>query len=347
MMDISMYGNHHTNHSSGFQSPDLGTGGYPYFPTGHHHHHLQNHQNVQAAYAASSNVLTTASIQTASNGNSGNHFYSSAIAHPHLYSPTAIEYGIHTSSNNSPSEQYDKYYDAQSNDGYYTTTGTGSSTAVVTNNNNNNNNNNTNSGSPETHIISSDNGLSYTNLDYIAYQQAHHNQAQGYNIAISSSDDKLTLNHHYNEELLLNNPQNPLHHHHQHHHNAKIAANNPWHHTNSSNHNFMDAPGTLVNQMQAISGNNLTTQQTLQQHAMHSPNSIQSSSPTLQNQQQQDSNGQLIQQQSTAPTYKWMQVKRNVPKPQTPKLAPTIDYTAVPSSIDPCRTGLFNSLMGK
>lgn len=80
----------------------------------------------------------------------------------------------------------------------------------------------------------------------------------------------------------------------------------------------MDAPSGLVNQMQAISGNNLTSQQTLQQHAMHSPNSIQSSSPTLQN-QQQDNSGQSMQnqQQQNVPTYKWMQVKRNVPKPQS------------------------------
>lgn len=30
-----------------------------------------------------------------------------------------------------------------------------------------------------------------------------------------------------------------------------------------------------------------------------------------------------------------------------PKIAPTLDYTTVPTSIDPCRSGLFNSLMGK
>lgn len=308
-----MYGNHHTNHPSGYQSPDLGTGGYPYFSTGHHHLQNHHHQNVPAAYASSSNVLTTTGIQTASNGNSGNHFYSSV--HPHLYSPTAIEYGIHTSSNNSPTDQYEKYYDAQSNDGYYSSTGnTGSSSVSGTSNNNNN----PTSSSPETHIISSDNGLSYTNLDYIAYQQAHHNQAQGYNITIPPNDEKLSLNHHYNEELLLNNAQNPLHHHqHGHHNPSALAGNNLWHHPNSSNHNFMDASGGLVNQMQA----NLSSQQSLQQHAMHSPNSIQSSSPTLQNQSSQSQDGQSMQshqqQQQNVPTYKWMQVKRNVPKPQS------------------------------
>ncbi|KAG5671692.1 hypothetical protein PVAND_001877 [Polypedilum vanderplanki] len=340
MMDISMYGNHHANHSSGFQNPDIGTGGYSYFSSSghHHHHHIQNHQSQ--AYANASGLQ-----QTSGNGSNGsNHFYSSAIAtHPHLYSPTAIEYGIHTSSsNNSP----DQYYDAQSNEGYYVTT---NGTATNNNNNSSSNNNNTSS-SPETHIISSDNGLSYTNLDYIAYQQAaaaHHNQTQGYNISIQGGDDKLAITHHYNEELLLNSHQHHQHATHHHNHNATTA--NPWHHPNTSNHNFMEANVGLVNQMQAISSNNLTPQSQIQiQHAMHSPNSIQSSSsPTLQSQQQQsqDSQNQQQQQAQNVPTYKWMQVKRNVPKPQTPKIAATMDYSAVPSSIDPCRPGIFNSLM--
>lgn len=282
MMDISMYGNHHPTHSSGFQN-DLSATGYPHY----YHHHLQSHQNVPT-YAASTGASTTAAIPSP-NPNPNNFYSSAAVAHPHLYSPTALEYGIHTSSaNNSPSDQY---YDGHSgNEGYF-------STGV----------NNNSSGSPENHIISTDNGLSYTNLDYIAYQQAQAHAGQGF------VDEKIHISHHYNEEMLMSGSQNALHHHHHHHH-----TNNPWHTPNNYTASNSGESGSLVtNQMQAISGNNLQNQQQQIQHNLHSPNSIQSTSPTLQSQQQQSENSCSQQQQQAVPTYKWMQVKRNVPKPQS------------------------------
>lgn len=297
MMDISMYGNHHTSHTSGFQSPDIGSGGYPYFSAGPHHHHHHHHQMhsqnaASAAYASqvipnNSPVIATNAIQSASNNS--NHLYSAAATHPHLYSPTAIEYGIHTSSsNNSPSEQY---FEHGEGGGYYNT-GNGSS--------GNGNNNNNGSPMPENHIISSDNGLSYTNLDYIAYQQAHGNQAY-----LHGADEKVHLAHHYNEEMIMASGQ--------HHHGA---GNNPWHHAHSHGY-AVESSGNLANQLNitAMPGGNLTSQQQIS-HSMHSPSGIQpaqSASPTLQNQQQQ----QQSQQQQNVPQYKWMQVKRNVPKPQS------------------------------
>lgn len=294
-----MYGNHHT---SGFQSPDIGSGGYPYFSaaTHHHHHpHIQSHQMhsqnaVSVAYATqalpnNSPVNASTAIQSASN--SSNHLYSAAAAHPHLYSPTAIEYGIHTTSaNNSPSEQYYEHGDT----GYYN----GSSANGSSNNNNG-------SPMPENHIISSDNGLSYTNLDYIAYQQAHGNQAA----YLHGADEKVHIAHHYNDEMIMatTGGQTTLHHH--------SAGNNPWHHAHSHGYSVENS-GNLSGQLNiaTMSGNSLTTQQQIS-HSMHSPSGIQpsqSSSPTLQNPQQQ----QQTQQQQNMPQYKWMQVKRNVPKPQ-------------------------------
>lgn len=288
-----MYGNHHTSHTSGFQSPDIGSGGYPYFSSAphhhHHHHHIQSHQMhsqnaVSAAYVAQAipnNAPGNAPvIQSASNNS--NHLYAAA-AHSHLYSPTAIEYGIHTSSaNNSPSEQYYEHDSAFYNGGASS------------------GNNNNGSPMPENHIISSDNGLSYTNLDYIAYQQAHGNQAY-----LHGSDDKVHLPHHYNEDMMIASGQTTLHHH--------GAGANPWHHAH--NHGYaVETSGSIPNQINiaAMSGNNLTSQQ----HSMHSPSTgiqpTQSTSPSLQNQQQQQS-----QQQQNVPQYKWMQVKRNVPKPQS------------------------------
>ncbi|CRK90217.1 CLUMA_CG003931, isoform B [Clunio marinus] len=332
MMDISMYGNHHTSHTSGFQSPDIGSGGYPYFSAGAHHHHhphIQSHQmhtqNAVSAYAApvipnNSPVNATNVIQSASNNS--NHLYSAAANHPHLYSPTAIEYGIHTSTNNSPSEQYYEHGET----GYYAT-GNGS--------NNNGSNNNNGSPMPENHIISSDNGLSYTNLDYIAYQQAHGNQAY-----LHGTDEKIHIAHHYNEEMLMANGQTTLHHH--------SAGNNHWHHTHGHGYG-VEGTGILPNQLNiaTMSTNGLASQQQIS-HSMHSPSGIQpsqSTSPTLQNQQQQQQQQQQSQQQQNVPQYKWMQVKRNVPKPQTTKISPPMQEYSIPSSIDPCR-GLTNSLMG-
>jgi homeobox protein HoxA/B/D1 len=308
MMDISMYGNH-ASHSSGFQND----GAYPHYfsATHHHHHHLQSHQNVPI-YTATAAVGSSSaiSVQTGATS-SGNNFYSTAaVAHPHLYSPSAIEYGIHTtSSNNSPSDQYYEH----GSEGYFSA------------------NANNNSGSPENHIISSDNGLSYTNLDYIAYQQAHASNAAA--AQCYAVDDKIHLPHHYSEEMIMSGSQtNPLHQHHHHHHHtahSNATVNNPWHHPNTSgNYNISGSAesGNLVsNQMQAISGNNLQNQQQqqqIQQPQIHSPNSIQSTSPTLQSQQQQQqlqSEGscsqQTSQQAQNIPTYKWMQVKRAQTKP--------------------------------
>lgn len=288
-----MYGNHHTSHTSGFQSPDIGSGGYPYFSPAahHHHHHIQSHQMhsqnaaVTAAYAAqvipnNSPANATNAIQSASNNS--NHLYTSG-AHPHLYSPSAIEYGIHTtSSNNSPSDQYYEHGES----GYYNS-GNGST-----------NSNNNGSPMPENHIISSD-GLSYTNLDYIAYQHAHGNTAY-----LHGAEDKVHL--HYNEDMIMPNGQT-VHHHHG-------AGNNPWHH--SHNHGYTaETSGNLTNQLNVstMSGNNLSTQQQIS-HSMHSPTGIPPtpSSPSSQSQQQTQSN-----HQQNVPQYKWMQVKRNVPKPQS------------------------------
>ena len=318
MMDISMYGNH--SHTSGFQSPDLGSTGYPYFSGHHHHHHHSHHmpphsnqihtQNSIGYSAAQLNInpnnssVNAASVIPSSATNASNHLYSAASTHPHLYSPSAIEYGITTSANNSPSEQY-----YETSDGvYYNNSGsTGGS---------NNSGNNGGSPMPENHIISSDNGLSYTNLDYITYQQTHGNQA-GYSM-IPGADEKIHIPHHFNEDLMIANGQT-----HHHHHSAQ--NNNLWHHPHSQ---YMESPTTLPTQLNiaAMQGNPLQNQQQMN-HSLHSPSGIQSAqstSPSLLNQQAQQQQAQQAQQQQqqhqqqqNVPTYKWMQVKRNVPKPQS------------------------------
>lgn len=295
-----MYGNHHS--SSGFpSSPDLASGGYPYFSGHHHHHHHMSmtphpHPHLiaqpQSGYQAqipSSNATTTTNASTLPTASeSSNVLYSSAgnsTAHPHLYSPTAIEYGITTSSNNSPNEQYYESGDVQ---GYYNTSGG--------NGNGNNNGSVSSPGAqlPENHIISSDNGLSYTNLDYIAYQQS-----QGYMVH-GGPDDKSHIPHHYNEDIMIPGGQTPLHTHH---------SNTPtWHHhSHGYDQHQLNLSTIPPSSLQAQPMN----------HGLHSPSGIQSaqsSSPNLTSQQHQN---QSQQQQQNVPTYKWMQVKRNVPKPQS------------------------------
>ncbi|XP_053679310.1 homeotic protein labial-like [Anopheles nili] len=192
MIDISMYGNH-SSHTSGFQNSDLGTGGYPYFTAGHHHHHhfhqhqrhpapQQHHTNsanssahngsTSANHRNSSSISCNSSSNSTASSNSGNsNTTSSATANcsnntptvnihpasythaPHLYSPSAIEYGITTSS--SPTNDlYFENGDSQSAI-YY---GPGHATVPGP--------------FQENRIISADNGLSYTNLDYAMYHQA-------------------------------------------------------------------------------------------------------------------------------------------------------------------------------
>ncbi|KAF6206259.1 hypothetical protein GE061_017488 [Apolygus lucorum] len=48
-----------------------------------------------------------------------------------------------------------------------------------------------------------------------------------------------------------------------------------------------------------------------------------------QHQTQQNSTNPSQQQASNFPTYKWMQVKRNVPKPSAPKPSPTLEYNPI------------------
>lgn len=270
-----MYGNH-SSHSSGFQNPEMTAGGYSYFPSHHHHHlhHHHSHLNESEIGYSSNNIISTSSSSNSSNcttpgtGAANTHLYT----HSHLYSPTAAEYGITTTSqlstNNSPS---DAYYDAENSHSYYNS-GSGPSPNSL----------------QDPHIISSDNGLSYTNLDYI-YNQSQHNTT-GY----LHSDDKL---HHYNlsESMLIGSGQSNT---------ASSSSAATWHHPSYIENTLPHSIGLNTiggqNQMGNSNSGNVT----------HSS----ASSPGLQHHQQQHQQQQ--QQQQNIQTYKWMQVKRNVPKPQ-------------------------------
>lgn len=234
----------------------------------------------------------------------GNHGASSLLYHhSHL-----LEYGITTSNSPIMSESYYETSPYSSNN---TTTSSYNNSTMP---------------SPDHHIISSDNGLSYTNLDYMYSGTLNPSGYSPYN-----PDDRLRLPNaqQYDHHLAQCNYPNP--------------QNTSWiqqHHTMTFQNTLSDpnvgldgSVGPDVKQIMdhgqfmkdsrklgyAVGGSHQSTQpppgysmkpgDVLNEH--HSANNV--TVPTTQQQQQQ-------QQQSTAthaPTYKWMQVKRNVPKPQS------------------------------
>lgn len=158
MMDVGMYGNEHVPHTTGYQSPDVASNGYSYYQNHHHHLHHNHHLNAEPilAYATQNIAVTPNTTSPTSTSTSSN---SSAMYHAHLYSPSAAEYGI-TTSNHSPTEHH-SYFESDTaavaaasvHPFYNAQTSHGAGEPQV-------------AGIPETHIISSDNGLSYTNLDH-------------------------------------------------------------------------------------------------------------------------------------------------------------------------------------
>ncbi|KAL5283819.1 HOXA1 family protein [Megaselia abdita] len=268
MMDVGMYGNHNSSYHnpSAVTNPDMGINVYnTYFTQTNHHHFQYNYGN---------------GLQVAPNSENGYDFannqnnQATTYAHPHLYSPTAAEYGITTTQNtasNSPSNT-EAYYEndnsSQSQQYYGQTPGP----------------------DPATHIINSENGLSYTNLDCVYGQNA------GYLTQGEIIDDPLI--------------QGQSWHGHQHlpHHVYPTLEN--------SSQISLDPLGLRQQQQQQHS-----TQQQL-----HSPgnNQVRLISPESNS---NGSTGQSGNQSSSVPTYKWMQLKRNVPKPQIPKIPATLhDY---------------------
>lgn len=270
MMDVSsMYGNHHTSHPTGYQPSDIGSGsGYAYFPSHHHHHQVSENDSVVAFNHATPNTTPTST----SSNSSSSHCY-----HPHLYTPLAAEYGITA---NSPSD--DNYYEGAGGvPNFYSSHSSNQSTVI------------------QDHIISSDNGLSYTNLDYMYNQTAHAN-----NVYINS-DDKSTIPQSYNigDDILISAGQN---------HSSHSTPTTSWHQHRGHHTEYME------NQLTQHMG--MTTMSTLhssnQLRQLVTPNVRLSAhgSPGAHTQQQQQ---QQQQPQPSQPTYKWMQVKRNVPKPQS------------------------------
>lgn len=348
-----------------------------YFPAHHHHHHHQvinpavnpsltttNHRNnqnshqrsniphsvdvfpvtrqsqaVSPAITTSSASATPSSTPSSTSVNPSNtvNVVSNVTAiqnqnhyPPNLYSPSAIEYGITTSgSPNGPAVDYEAFYHQPTETAGSGVGGTG--TGVTTP-----------AGHADPNIISTDSGLSYTNLDYMYGNQGQHantgGDLPGYSLGEDCSPSGSTntppasapawltsggvgsVHGNQGGHMLMHNhlqsgghhPSPPPSHHHSH---MMHAGGHQLHHQqqhpgrqyqlhldhqsiqNSSN---LAAPG--CGSPLAGSG------------PMH-PAQMGPHSPQQHQQQQQHNHPQSNSNQSSVQQFKWMQIKRNVPKP--------------------------------
>ncbi|XP_055904681.1 homeotic protein labial [Eupeodes corollae] len=364
MMDVGMYGNHSNSYHAVGGGGEMGSNGYTYsFPSAaaatSHPYHGHHHGYGQAL--DSSNIYQ---LTPPHGNNQQQHAQATAnpvYSHPHLYSPSAAEYGISTTpqhpSSNSPT---DSYYESDSVHSFY---GTAPAAAVG---------NPSSSNVQDASIISSENGLSYTNLDCLYNQSPHHHPqhngaAAGYGMHHSGDDVKLSMHSSYglSEDSLMQQSvavagqqqnthgsmmgSNAWHHHSQHlqhppaHHSstnasaaaAAMAAGYPSG-TGIEGSMVLDSLAGMstsrVGQMASSGGGGMGSSSSNSSRSQHvvSPGGT---THTLTAQQQTSPNG--------LPTYKWMQLKRNVPKPQVPKLPATIhEYQMNTQQLEICRSGM-------
>lgn len=363
MMDI-MYGNHHS--TTAVSSSDImfsaNTGNY--FPA-HSHAAINNQPSANTTpqqhhsyvevfpITRSSQATAVASVSpaivtstAASSGAMMSSSTSSSVASnvtsysPNLYSPSAIEYGITTTgSPNGPAVDYDAFYHHSPN------TGGGGGAAAS---GGGGGGLGAGSGTAESNIISTDSGLSYTNLDgYMYGNQGQHpcyslgddcSPAHPTNTPPTATGPWLgTHPNHQSEHMLIHNhlqsqasqgahqspPPGHLHHHHHHphanphmmhpgahlhHHQQQQQQQNPGrqyhldatslHHQSIQNSSNL----TVVGSGSPIPGSGST---------MHPGAQMGPHSPQQQQQHLQQSNSN----QSSVQQFKWMQIKRNVPKP--------------------------------
>ncbi|XP_058829882.1 homeotic protein labial-like [Topomyia yanbarensis] len=315
MIDVSVYGSH-AMHATGFQSNDAVSDGYPYLSSNHQHHpHHYYHQRqtvttVDVANPSESRTSNTQSITNTGNCNSRpNCAQQQPYSHSHLYSPSALEYGITTS--NSPS---DLYFDSETQNLFY--------------------NNGQNSTAPfqQTRIISADNGLSYTNLDYMYSQQDCGD-------SLINQENKLHL-HRYGTFGLPPVGDGSSEHSVNHH----SLQNTTWSHQLYAENSVQHSQQNCAS---GFSTTNSLESQSLSTARLESDTNI-SVSENSNNTTSSDSDRALLQlrhdhmqqqNQQNAPTYKWMQVKRNVPKPQLQKSGSQIisEYHINHHVIDPLR----------
>nr|XP_036217409.1 homeotic protein labial-like [Bactrocera oleae] len=329
----------------------------------------------------------------------------SMYPHAHLFSPSAAEYGITTSSSAgavtasgtplhpSSHSPTDSYYESDSVHSYYATAAVAAIPPATNSPTSASNAIHGNATAPiDAPIISSENGLSYTNLDCLynqsapthaqQQQQMQHNYASlpANNVGSSGGnvEEKYATMLHstygggsglpFDEPLMQQamsasqqqSPPQMWHHQHMaqggYTMDAGISMESLGMHPLNMAHMQTVPPPQHTHQLQTQ-----TQQQHLQQHQAQlqkhgSPNGPCISSRSQQvvspdctglpsspgsSSSQAGSHNKSPNQASNLPTYKWMQLKRNVPKPQAPKLPATIhDYQLNGHQLDICRGSL-------
>ncbi|XP_044258033.1 homeobox protein Hox-B1b [Tribolium madens] len=166
-------------------------------------------------------------------------------------------------------------------------------------------------------IINTETGLSYTNLDYgnSNYPPINH---QNYNEPYQRTHENMLLRHH--EEV-----GDGHQHHFLHENKYQLEVDSGYHigATNTPTNSCME-----YQHLQRYKEETLQGDGRMRQHVMHNLNSVPQPQPVL-------------------PTYKWMQVKRNVPKPTVPKIPPAdFPTTSNPSSLDTPNPASRNSCLG-
>lgn len=307
-------------------------------------------------------------------------------SHSHLFSPTAAEYGITTSntlaaatpthpSNASHSPTDAVYYDNESVHAYYATAAVATVPPATTNSPLTAANASSQAGQNvpvDPPIISSENGLSYTNLDCLYNQNSPHQQSNqassGYFASAPEEKYASVLHSQYIMDESLNNPtqnqQNQQHspqlwHHHQHmppssyghldHNGLPLDSYNMHPHLHphtmsqhlSTSHsvggagqmcgpqgNLMQHPSSPGGGASSSCGQNPNSrsQHVISPGGTTTTSTTSSASGTSASTSASSANGSSSgnpgqakspnQAGNNLPTYKWMQLKRNVPKPQ-------------------------------
>lgn len=298
-MDIGMYGSDH------YQVGEMASSSsaYNYYPNYHNHSHLHHHHmhhNPTAEILSGFSAQSHAPNQTAP-----------------VINPTNMnmyhEYGITMSNNehnfyDTDSNMVQSYYSNQSNPGDHHGMSSSASHQTTPTSASSSSNDVLPEPAPTTHIISSDNGLSYTNLDYM-YSSGHPNA-----LYLHQPDDKSAIAHAYSSTSQTANIETSIH---SQSHSVGWQSQHPPQHSNHPHHtsgyleNTVNAHGhpvgvnsaACIQNQSALSGN---------PNGIH-PRTINNRTDPANSQQSpqnQPQHGQTVQ------TYKWMQVKRNVPKPQ-------------------------------
>lgn len=273
---------------------------YNYYPNYHNHSHLHHHHmhhSPTAEILPGFSTQSHAPNQTSSVINSTNH----SLSMYHEYGLT-MSNPEHTFFDTDSMVQ--SYYQNHSNQGEHHQE-LSSSSHQSTSASASSSNNEVLTETPATHIISSDNGLSYTNLDYM-YSSGHSNP-----LYLHQVDEKPTITHPYNHGPAGASLENCIH------PQQHPAAWQSQHHSAHSNHSH-HVPGYLenpvnVHQIGVGQVNSVQSQSPLgtsPNNTIHSLNSRGEQNSSQTNTQNQAQHGHTVQ------TYKWMQVKRNVPKPQ-------------------------------